>query len=552
MDYYNLGPHSFPVTTNSSDAQTWFDRGLNWTYGYNHDEAVACFTKAVEADPECAMAHWGVAYSTGPNYNLPWHKMDPKGRAKAVAKAYEATQTALEKCGQSTPAEQALIRALPARYPSPEPEDDLTPWNDAFADAMREALSAHPDCLEVRTICAEALLNRTPWKMWNLQAALPAEGADTLECEAVIEHALDTDSQAWSHPGLLHLYVHLMEMSPYPERALKAGDVLRTLMPDAGHVVHMPTHIDVLCGHYSNVVQWNEAATQVDVTFYERNGPYTIYTGYRLHNYHFTIYGAMFLGQFEPAMRAVRGIRATTPDDMLRMESPPMADFFESYQAMEPHVLVRFGRWQEAIDLPLPDDQSLYCTLTANTLYARGVAHAALGDVAAAEEAEQAFLAAKDRVPESRLLHNNRVVALLDIGAEMLRGEIAYRKGEHTAAFSALRRAVALEDTLAYDEPWGWMQPVRHALGALLFEQGHHAQAEAVFREDLGLGGQLGRSSIHPDNVWSLKGLHDCLVARAESIEIVQVKQRLELADARADKSAAASCFCAQAAMTAQ
>lgn len=549
MDYFNLGEYCCPVTTKSAEAQLWFDRGLNWTFGYNHDEAVACFEKAISADPDCAMAHWGVAYAAGPNYNMPWHLFDEAGLAAALATAYDATQMALEKAGPANKTEQALIRALPARYPQRDPIDDLSPWNDAFADTMRDALKNNPDNLEVRTIFAEALLNRTPWKMWNLKTGTPAEGADTLECEEVLEHALDNNPVAMQHPGILHLYIHLMEMSPYPEKALKAGDILRTLVPDAGHLVHMPTHIDVLCGHYQNVVHWNDAASVADVKYYEKEGPYGIYSGYRLHNYHFSIYGALFLGQFEPAMNAIRGMTATVPEDMLYMESPPMADFFESYLAMEPHVMVRFGKWQEAVDMPLPEDQKLYCTMTANVHYAKAVGHAALGNVAEAEAEEKLFLAAKAQVPESRLLHNNRVVDLLEIATYMVRGEIAYRKQEYDDAFAALRRSVELEDDLPYDEPWGWMQPARHALGALLFEQGHHKVAEAIFREDLGLGGNLSRASIHPDNVWAMKGLFDCLEARGEKIESVQIKQRLDLANARADMAASAPCFCAQAAM---
>ena len=549
MDYFDLGVYSCPVTTKSAEAQLWFDRGLNWTFGYNHDEAVVCFEKAVAADPNCAMAHWGIAYAAGPNYNMPWHLFDEVGRAKALAKAYDATQVALANAEQANEIEQALIRALPARYPQRELIDDQSPWNDAFTNAMREVLKQHPDNLEVRTILAEAMLNRTPWKMWDLKTGAPAADADTLECEEILDFALESDHRAMTHPGLLHLYVHLMEMSPYPEKALKAGDALRTLVPDAGHLVHMPTHIDVLCGHYQNVVHWNDAATHADLKYYEKEGPYGIYSGYRLHNYHFVIYGALFLGQFEPAMAAIRGMAATTPQDMLAMESPPMADFFESYLAMEPHVMVRFGKWQEALEMPLPEDQKLHCTLTANIHYAKGVAHAALGNVAAAEAEEQLFLEAKARVPKSRLLHNNRVNDLLEIATYMLRGEIAYRKEEYDDAFTALRRSVELDDNLPYDEPWGWMQPTRHALGALLFEQGRLDEAEAVFREDLGLGGELSRASIHPDNVWALKGLHDCLAGRGENIEIVQIKQRLDLANARADRAAAAPCFCAQAAM---
>ena len=342
-----------------------------------------------------------------------------------------------------------------------------------------------------------------------------------------------------------------MEMSPTPEKALKAGDVLRTLVPDAGHLVHMPTHIDVLCGHYHDVVYWNEQAIKADLKYYEREGAFNIYTGYRQHDYHFVIYGALFMGQMEPALRANQGLWDITPEEMLRIESPPMADYFESYMSMGPHILIRFGRWAEAKELALPSDPDLYLTLTATVHYARAIAHAATDHVAEAEAEEKLFLTAKNRVPETRLMHNNRVIDLLDIAQEMLRGEIEYRKGNHDTAYAHLRRSVELDDNLPYDEPWGWMQPTRHALGALLFEQGHLAEAEAVYREDLGLGGTLSRASIHPDNVWSLKGLYDCLKARGETREIGHIRQRLDLALARADRAVGASCFCAQAAMRA-
>ncbi|MEM9031609.1 MAG: tetratricopeptide repeat protein [Pseudomonadota bacterium] len=554
MDYaYDLGELSVPVTTPSKKAQSWFNRGLTWAFGYNHAEAVACFERAIEEDPDCAMAHWGRAYASGPNYNLPWGRFDEATRTAALAAGYDSSQAALARVRDVAPWEAALIEALPARYPQRLPDEYqiMKDWDRSFADAMRQAHRSHTDNLEVRTVFAEAMLNVTPWKMWDLGTGLPAEGAMTEEAMATLEDALDNNTRAWRHPGVLHLYIHLMEMSPFPERALKAGEALRTLVPDAGHLVHMPTHIDVLCGNYEDVVRWNEAAIRADLDYLRAEGPYNIYSGYRLHNYHFTIYGAMFLGRFEPAMRAVRGAAETVPEEMLRIESPPMADYFESYLSFEPHVLVRFGKWDDALAMTMPDDPGLFCTLTANIHYAKGVAHAALGNVDAAEEEERAFLDAAARVPKTRLLHNNKVVDLLAIGAEMLRGEILYRKGDQEEAFAALRRSVALDDALPYDEPWGWMQPARHALGALLLEAGRVAEAEAVFRQDLGLGGQRSRATVHPDNVWSLRGLHDCLEARAETAEIAHVQQRLELAEARADGRIGAACFCSQAALSA-
>jgi len=550
-DYYDLGSYSCPITTKSADAQLWFDRGLIWTYAYNHGEATVCFQRALDHDPDCAMAHWGIAYATGPNYNMPWDLYDDAGRAKAIGAAYDATRAALALVDGVTDVEAALIRALPARYPQLELAEDMHAWDYDFADAMRAAFAAHPDHLDLRTVYAESLLNLTPWKMWDLAAGTAAKGAATLEAQEVLETALNTLDGAMIHPGLLHLYIHLMEMSPTPEMALKAGDVLRTLVPDAGHLVHMPTHIDVLCGHYHNVLYWNQKAVEADLKYYDREGAFNIYTGYRQHDYHFVIYGALFLGQMGPAQDAVQGMIDTVPEKMLRIESPPMADYFESYMAMAPHILIRFGRWEEAIALQPPEDQTLYCTLTATTHYARAVAFAATGRVAEAEAEEQVYIAARDRIPDSRLLHNNKVVDLFKVATEMLRGEIEYRKGNYDAAYAHLRASVANDDGLPYDEPWGWMQPTRHALGALLLEQGHVEEAEAVYREDLGLGGQLNRATVHPDNVWSLKGLHDCLKARGETVEIIQVKQRLDLALSRADAAVGASCFCAQAAMQA-
>ncbi|GGE23553.1 hypothetical protein GCM10011360_10180 [Primorskyibacter flagellatus] len=546
-DYYDLGTYRLSVTTGSEEAQIWFDRGLAWTYGFNHEEAIACYRRALDHDPDCAMAHWGIAHAAGNNYNMDWDLMDAAMRQSALDLAYPATQTALTHADRVTPVEAALIRALPARYPAATPQKDMSPRTDAFAGAMRDVLRRFPDHPDVAALTAEAMMNRTPWAMWDLVTGAPAEGADTAECRALLERALALPG-GMAHPGLLHLYVHLMEMSPTPEAALPAGDVLRTLVPDAGHLVHMPTHIDIQCGHYHNAVFWNERAVEADLKYHDRAGAVNLYTGYRMHNYHFIIYGALFLGQMAPAMKAVQGLRDTTPPGMLEITSPPMADYFEAYLAMEPHVLIRFGRWRELLAMPLPDNPGLHATLNATLLYAKALAHAAIGQVDEALAMEQEFLTAE--VPETRWLHTNRVVDLMAVAREMLRGEILYRQGRFNEAFATLRRAVALDDGLRYDEPWGWMQPTRHALGALLFEQGHEAEAEQVYREDLGLLPGLRRACIHPDNVWSLKGLHDCLAARGDRIELPAVRQRLDLALARADTEVAASCFCAQAAMS--
>lgn len=546
MDYpYDLGPYSRKITTSSADAQRWFDRGLNWCFGYHHEEAIACFERALAADANCAMAHWGVAYAVGPNYNFPWELQDAAGKANALGRAYDSSRTALKLCNAVTAAERALIEALQARYPQRQPIDDQRPWNDAFAEAMRAAHRAHPGDLDIRTIYVEAILNRTPWKMWDLRTGEPAKGAGTLEARRVLESAFRDLPGAMDHPGLLHLHVHLMEMSPHPETALLTGDRLRELTPDMGHLVHMPTHIDIQCGHYRDAMVWNQKAIVADRKYYDRAGPMNFYSGYRVHNYHFAAYGAMFLGQFHPALAAAEELIETMPEAMLRIVSPPMADFFESYVSIKQHVLIRFGKWREIIAQPMPQDPELYCNTIAMMHYAKGVAHAALGEVAAAEAEQQLFREAAKCVPETRYMHNVPCLRLLAIAEQMLEGEIAYRRGEHDAAFASLRQAVVLEDDLPYDEPWGWMQPVRHALGALLLEQGRAAEAETVYREDLGLGGSLPRAQVHPDNLWSLRGLLDCLELRGEKIEARLIRQRVELAAARADMPVDVSCFCA-------
>ena len=387
-------------------------------------------------------------------------------------------------------------------------------------------------------------MNETPWQMWDLATGKPAAGAGTEEAMELLESAFRDQPAAWNHPGLLHLYVHLMEMSPFPQRAMRAGDRLREIAPDAGHLIHMPTHIDVLCGNYRDVLVYNQRAIVADRRYLERAGPLNLYSMYRTHHHHFAIYGAMFLGQFTPALHAAQELIDTTPEQLLRLPSPPMADFIEGYIPMKQHVLVRFGKWQDIIDQELPKDRELYCSTTAMMLYAMTVAHSALGNMRDAEKTRGEFLTAKQKVPDSRRVHNNRVQDLLAIAEQMLNGELEYRRGNYDVAFAHLRKSVELDDALPYDEPWGWMQPTRHALGALLLEQGRAEEAEAVYRSDLGLDGKLSRACQHLENVWSLHGLHECLARRGETVEAPLIKQRLDLALARTEVPVRASCFC--------
>jgi tetratricopeptide (TPR) repeat protein len=541
--YYDLGDHGRPISTSSPDAQLWFDRGLVWTYAFNHEEAVRCFEKAIEFDPDCAMAYWGIAYASGPNYNKPWEAFDEVDLSQTVSKAYAATAEATARTANVTPAEAALIGALQARYPSPDPSEDHSIWNDDYADAMREVYRDHNDDLDVATLFSDALMNRTPWALWDLDSRGPAEGASTTEAVAVLEKALE-DPRSRTHPGVLHMYIHLMEMSPHPEQALRAGDWLRGLVPDGGHLQHMPTHIDVLCGHYDRVVESNTQAIIADRRFLEREGSMNFYSLYRSHDYHFKLYGAMFLGQLEAAREAADEMIATIPAELLEVQVPPMADWLEGFVSMKMHVLIRFGKWHEIIDATLPEDQELFCVTTAMMHYAKGVALAATGRVEEAEEQRRLFRAAVGRVPDTRYVFNNSCLDILAIASEMLDGELEYRKGNHDTAFAHLRRSIELDDNLPYDEPWGWMQPTRHAYGALLLEQGHVEQAEAVYRADLGLDDTLARAYQHPDNVWSLHGFHECLTRLGKHEEAQMIEQRLDLAVARADVPIEASCYC--------
>ncbi len=546
MSYYDLGTYGRAVTTSSSEAQLWFDRGLVWTYGFNHEEAVRCFQKAAEADPDCAMAQWGIAYAAGPNYNKPWEAFDEADMDHSLNISHVAARQALALKDKASDVEAALIEALQARYPDDKPAEDMEAWNADYATAMRDVYRHFPDDLDVASLFAEAIMNITPWALWDLPTGKPAEGAHTVEATEVLEKAMAQMPAAAgaAHPGLLHLYIHLMEMSPHPQKALPAGDLLRDLVPDSGHLVHMPTHIDVLCGNYSDVVTWNSKATVADRGFRDREGALNFYALYRAHNIHFTIYGAMFMGNYKAAIGAAEELEAELSEDLLKIESPPMADWLEAFVPMKMHVLIRFGKWRQIIDTPLPANRDLFCSTTAMIHYAKVVAHSTLDQIAEAEAEVALFEAAAARVPDSRYLFNNTMIDILAVAREMMTGELEYRKRNFDTAFEHLRKSVTLDDNLPYDEPWGWMQPTRHALGALLLEQGHVAEAEAVYRADLGLDATLARACQHPDNIWSLHGLHECLVRTGKTDEATMIKLRLDLAAGRADIDVDCSCFC--------
>lgn len=541
--YYDLGSYHRAVETPSSQAQLWFDRGLVWAYAFNHDEAIRCFERALALDAGLAIARWGIAYSVGPNYNKAWEAFDPVDLRASLARARVELQRAAD--GRATAVERGLIDALATRFPTADPEDAdaLAAGHAAYADAMAALARAYPDDIDVQTLAADALVNLTAWALWDTRTGEPAPGSRVVEARQILDGAL-ASAAGQAHPGLLHLYLHTMEMSAHPEDALPAADLLRGLVPDAGHLQHMPSHIDVLCGDYHSSIVSNLSAVAADRRFVEREGPLNFYSLYRAHDLHFVVYSAMFAGQSKIALQAAEELAGQLTPELLSIQSPPMADWLEAFVPLRVHVLVRFGRWDDLIAEPLPADLELYCTTAAMIHYGRGVAHAAKGQLPQARAEREAFTVAYSRIPESRCLFNNTSRDILAVAAAMLDGEIAYREGHFDDAFGHLRRSIELDDALPYDEPWGWMQPARHAYGALLLEQGHVEQAAEVYAADLGLDPTLSRPCQHPGNVWSLHGYHECLQRLGRTAEAALIERQLELSRARADIPITASCAC--------
>lgn len=399
------------------------------------------------------------------------------------------------------------------------------------------------DDLDVAALYADALMNLTPWQLWDIRSGQPAPGARTMDAKNVLDRALAKDG-GLAHPGLLHLYTHLMEMSAHPEAALPVADHLRGLVPDAGHLQHMPTHLDILCGNYQRAISSNLDAIRADEKFLARSGPLNFYTLYRCHDYHFCIYAAMFAGQSRVALDIVSQLEASIPEELLRVKSPPMADWLEGFLGVHLHVLIRFGLWNDIIGLELPQDQELYCVTTTMMHYAKGVALAATGKVDEAEKERGLFHEALKRVPPSRTLFNNKCVDILVVASAMLDGELEYRRGDFSVAFEHLLRSIALDDSLPYDEPWGWMQPTRHAYGALLLEQGNVEKAAAVYKADLGMDNTLPRALQHPNNVWALHGYHECLKKLGCISEASGIETKLAEALETVDVPIRSSCFC--------
>ncbi|KAJ5116830.1 hypothetical protein N7456_001178 [Penicillium angulare] len=525
---YDLGQYSRPVNTTKHDAQLWFDRGLIWSYSFNHEEGARCFTLAAESDPNCIMAYWGLAYALGPNYNKAWSLFDKADLDETVKSARAALEKALKlsQCSETTPLESALVKALAARFPEEGKPLDLDAPNHAYANEMRSVHSQAPDDQDIIALFVESLMCTRPRKLWNVHTGEPEEC--TVEARQVLEPAMGQNG-AMEHPAFCHLYIHLMEMSPFPEIALKAADSLRHIVPDGSHLLHMASHIDIACGDYRGAIMANDAAIRADHKFFAHENTSVLYRVYRTHNAYAKVYAAMMAGNYAAAISGAKVVQDILTLEFLSISSPPTADWVESCLSAVAHVLIRFGRWDDILQLQVPEDKTLFCSTVAMTYYAKGIA----------------FSIAHAAVPSSRLGSlPSREIDVLQVAASMLEGELEYRKGHYEVAFSHLRKAVELEDALPYGDPPAWVQPSRHALGALLLEQNRVEEAEVVFREDLGLQPGFPRRRARLNNVWGVHGLYECFTRSGKEYEALFLRTQRGIALAAADINITASCFC--------
>ena len=547
-DYFDLGDYRRDISTANAEAAAWFNRGLVWCYGFNQEEAVRCFERCIEHDPDCAMGYWGVAYASGPFYNKPWDWFGELERQEMVRFCHDYAQQAVARDASTTPVEQALIRALAAKHPSPHGVEDieLESAMHAYADAMREAYAQFPDDLDVICLAVESIVNLTPWKLWDIEFGIPARGAGTEEVIDILEHGLRLIEQNGlaPHPGILHFHIHVHEMSPMPENALKSADQLRDLCPESGHLVHMASHIDSLCGDWTRAAEANRRATEVDAKYVAERGTDEFYMISVVHNHDFNIWASMFLGQYGEALKSADTICDLVRDKRHLNDKRYLASTLEGYYAGRAHVLVRFGCWQQICDEDMPDEPDAVPVTTLLLVYAKAIAHAALGDLESARAYQYEFYRRYREIPEWHIMANNPSRDILAVARAMMDGEVEYHAGNHELGYRYLREAAVLCDNLEYSEPWPWMHPPRHALGALLLEQGHVDEAIMHYEDDLGIGNRLPRCAQHPDNIWALHGYHECLVKLGRGDEADAIRPRLEALVRDADIEIRSSCCC--------
>jgi tetratricopeptide (TPR) repeat protein len=511
-----LGQYRLASHETKPAARPYIDQAFVWMYAFNHDEAIRSFHAAAILAPDDPLPWWGIAVCNGPHINFPL--VPPERNAAALA----ALKEARKRWAHASERDRALIEALEARYAESPPED-RRPLDEAYAAAMKRVYEKFPDDVDVGVLYAEALFDLRPWDLWT-QAGEPRE--ETIEALRVLDGVL---ARSPDHPGANHLYIHALEASPHPERALAAADRLRTSAPGVGHLVHMPSHIDVLTGRWSEAVLQNARAIEADRKYRALAPPLGFYQVYRAHNQHMLAFAAMMSGRFATALEAADGAVRDTPEDYIRANAP----LIDPFMGARYDVLKRFGRWDDLLAEPAPPDCLPFTT--AMWRYSRAVAYAAKRDVDSARAAQVEFRAAVARVPADTLLAINLAHDVLRIADHLLAGEIAYAAGDSDAAVAELEIAVRLEDQLRYMEPPEWIQPARHTLGVVLLESGRYAEAEQVYRADL---------KKWPKNGWSLFGLSQALRAQGKTADADAVDAEFRKAWADADTEIHASCLC--------
>ncbi|MFQ3617698.1 MAG: tetratricopeptide repeat protein [Cyanobacteriota bacterium] len=505
----NLGDHHHPISTRNALTQRYFDQGLVLAYGFNHAEALRSFRQAAELDPSCAMCYWGIAYVVGPNINAAMEESE-------VPTAWDAVQKAVQLSSNANERDRAYIHALATRY-TPEPVEDRTELNLAYANAMREVARQYPNDPDAVTLFAEALMDTTPWAYWDESGKPTEAGAEIISTlESVLERFPN-------HVGALHLYIHAVE-AQRPELAADVADRLRDLNIQTSHLLHMPAHIYLRVGRYHDAVVANQRAVAADAEYLRTHHPEGIFRiAYMPHNYHFLWYSAMMAGQRQEAVAAARNTADLVERSLLR---EPGYGTLQHYAVIPLYTSVKFGLWDEILAEPKPEADLVYPTGVWH--FARGMALAAKGEVQAATQELKALkaIAADPALDGVTIWDINTTADLLKIGVEVLSGEIAAKRGDVYRAIAHLEDAVALQDQLHYDEPAPWYSPVRQNLGAVLLQAGRPVEAEQVFRDDL---------AIYPNNGWSLYGLAQSLDAQGKTAEAQQVRAQFRAAWRHAD-----------------
>ncbi len=502
--FEGLGSYTCKITTESPKAQRYFNQGLAFYHGFNHGAAIRAFKEAARLDPTCAMAHWGIALANGPHINFP---MVPPPAAEA---AWKELQLAQQNADKASPVEKALIEALGHRYANPQPED-RKPLDEAYAAAMREVWKQFPDDQDVGALFAEAMMDLRPWNQWTLEGQ-PNPGTE--EIVATLDAVLKLNP---NHPFANHLYIHAVEASNSPERALAGANRLAALAPAAGHIVHMPAHVYIRTGDYAAAVKTNEEAAVVDRAYIKSSGAQGIYPMmYYSHNLHFIAMCSAMTGDYLKSRKAAEMLAAHVGPSVKDM--PPL----EGFMTIPMAVNVRFHKWDAILAMKAPDAGMK--TAVGFWHFARGMALAGKGRIGEAEAEYKIVAEAEKATPPDVVFQmpiNNKTKDILKIAENVLGAQVALAKKDNAAAVSMLREAVAVQDTLKYDEPQDWFFPVRESLGGVLLMSGDAKGAEQVFRDDL---------AKNPRNPRSLFGLHRALKAQDRNSDAWFVEQEFRKA----------------------